>query len=169
MHFMWYTLRIQGRRRGTNLFQYRAEAINSGSLLCDLGGITGLIPRSFKSARMASVSQDLVGKTSVRLPLSPIDQRVVARAVRRFAGREPALGHRLGESGGCALTAGTPSPKAPIERVPVAARLRHVAPGRAGAQPPQDAGRCGLSTRPGAVCSFVEQPARARAARRGAA
>jgi hypothetical protein len=26
-----------------------------------------------------------------------------------------------------------------------------------------------LSTRPGAVCSFVEQPARARAARRGAA
>jgi hypothetical protein len=52
-----------------------------------------------------------------------------------------ALGHRFGESRGDALpdTGGTPSPKTPVDRVPVAVLLRHVAPGRTGAQPPENA------------------------------
>ena len=37
------------------------------------------------------------------------------------------------------LTAGTPSPKAPKDRVPVAIFLRDITPRRSGAQPPQDA------------------------------
>ena len=43
----------------------------------------------------------------------------------------PALGHRFGESDRDALpnTGGAPSPKAPVDRIPVAVLLRHVAPG----------------------------------------
>jgi hypothetical protein len=44
-------------------------------------------PASFRLARIASVV-GLVGEKSIRCPLGKIDQRVLALAVRRFAGRE---------------------------------------------------------------------------------
>ena len=51
-----------------------------------------------------------------------------------------ALGHRFSQSDGDALpnTAGAPSPKTPVDRVPVAVLLRHIAPRRTGAQPPEN-------------------------------
>lgn len=51
-----------------------------------------------------------------------------------------AFRHRLGERDGHALpdARGAPSSEAPVDRVPVAVLLRHVAPWRAAAQPPQD-------------------------------
>ena len=53
----------------------------------------------------------------------------------------PAVRHRLGESDRHALPdpGDTPSPEAPIDRIPVAVLLGNIAPWRAGAQPPQNA------------------------------
>lgn len=52
-----------------------------------------------------------------------------------------AFRHRLGERDRHALpdARGAPSSEAPVDRVPVAVLLRHVAPRRAAAQTPQDA------------------------------
>jgi hypothetical protein len=53
----------------------------------------------------------------------------------------PTLSHCFGESDGHALpdTGSAPTSKAPIDRVPVAVLLRHIAPRRASTQPPQNA------------------------------
>src|SRR5580658_390016 len=52
-----------------------------------------------------------------------------------------AFRHRLGKSDSHALpdAGGAPSSEAPVDRVPVAVLLRHIAPGRTAAQPPQNA------------------------------
>src|SRR5262249_50251138 len=53
----------------------------------------------------------------------------------------PTLGHCLGESGRHALpdTGLAPPQKAPIDRIPWAALLRHISPWGAGSQPPKNA------------------------------